>query len=115
VLSHEHHECYIGNSSYPRIADQLRIKAQKSVNWDLQLQNKINELEYAQLKGSSDAKLRHSNPLLLIRNAMEILNIHRLLFMADDSQHEDRMRRILKSIYGYQDGAQSLTAGARCR
>ena len=79
-------------------------KAQKFVNWDLQLQNNVDELEYAQLKGASDAKLGHSNPLLLIRNAMEILNIHRLLFMADDSQHEDRMRRILKSIYGYQDG-----------
>lgn len=79
-------------------------KAQKFVNWDLTLQNKVDELEYAQLKGAADAKLGHSNPLLLIRNAIEILNIHRLLFIADDSQDEDRMRRILKSIYGYQDG-----------
>ena len=79
-------------------------KAQQFVNWDLALQNKVGELEYAQLKGASDAKLGHSNPLLLIRNAIEILNVHRLCFMADDSQHIDAIRRTLKSIYGYQDG-----------
>lgn len=79
-------------------------KAYQFANWDLTLQNKVDELEYARLRGSSDAKLGHSNPLLLFRNAMEILNLHRLLFMADDSQGEDRVRRTLKSIYGYQDG-----------
>jgi hypothetical protein len=71
---------------------------------DLALQKKADGLEYAQLKGASDAKLGHSNPLLLIRNAIEILEIHRLCFMADDSQCTDAMRRTLKSIYGYQDG-----------
>jgi hypothetical protein len=60
-------------------------------------------LEYAQLKGASDAKLGHSNPLLLVRNAIEILNLHHLLSRADDSQDEDAIRRLLKSIYGYQD------------
>ena len=79
-------------------------KAHQFVNWDLSLQNKIDELEYAQLKGASDAKLGHTNPLLLLRNAIEILDLHRLCFMADDSQYIDTMRRTLKSIYGYQDG-----------
>ena len=79
-------------------------KAQLFVNWDLELQNMVDELEYAQLKGTADAKPGHSNPLLLIRNAMEILDIHHLLFMADDPKLNDTMRRILKSIFGYQDG-----------
>ena len=73
------------------------------LNWDLTLQNKVDELECAQLKGASDAKLGHSNPLLLIRNAIQILNTHRLWFMAGDSQSVDAIRRTLKSIYGYQD------------
>jgi hypothetical protein len=60
-------------------------------------------MEYARLKGASDAKLEHNNPLLLIRNAIEILNIHRLCLMAGDSQSGDAIRRTLKSIYGYQD------------
>ena len=79
-------------------------KAQQFVNVDLALQKKVDELEYAQLKDASDAKLGLSNPHLLIRNAIEILNLHRLCFIADDSQDEDRTRRMLKSIYGYQDG-----------
>lgn len=79
-------------------------KAQQFVNWDLALQNKVDELEYAQLKGSSDAKLGHTDLLLLIQDAIEIVNLHRLLFVADDSQDADRMLRTLKSIYGYQDG-----------
>src|SRR6266851_3764692 len=79
-------------------------KAHQFVNWDLALQNQVDELEYAQLKGASDAKPGHSNPLLLIRNAIEILNVHRLLSMAGDSQYIDTTRRTLKSIYGYQDG-----------
>lgn len=79
-------------------------KAQQFANLDPALQNRLDELEYAQLKGASDAKLGHSNPLLLVRNAIDILNLHRLCFMADDSQHEDAARRTLKSIYGYPDG-----------
>jgi len=79
-------------------------KAQQFVNVDLALQKKVDELEYAQLKDASDAKLGLSNPHLLIRNAIEILNLHRLCFIADDSQDEDRTRRMLKSIYGCQDG-----------
>jgi len=84
--------------------ETAEIEKAQFLNWDLALQNKVDELEYAQLKGASDAKLGRSNPLLLIRNAMEILNIHRLLFMAGDSQSGDAVRRTLKSIYGYQDG-----------
>lgn len=79
-------------------------KAQQFVNLDLVLQNKIDELQYAQLKGTSDAKPGHSNLLLLIDNAMTLLDIHRALFIADDPEDQDRMRGILKSIYGYQDG-----------
>jgi len=79
-------------------------KAQQFVNVDLALQKKVDELEYAQLKDASDAKPGHSNPLLLIRNAIEILNVHRLLFMAGDSQYIDTTQRTLKSIYGYKDG-----------
>jgi hypothetical protein len=78
-------------------------KAHQFVNWDLSLQNRVDELGYANLKDSSDAKLGHSNPLLLIRNAIEILKIHRLLYMAGDSQDEDKMLRTLKLMYGYQD------------
>lgn|SRR6267154_1179533 len=84
--------------------ETAEIEKAQFLNLDLALQNRLDELEYAQLKGASDAKPEHSNPLLLIRNAIEILNIHRLCCMADDSQHEDAMRRALKSIYGYQDG-----------
>jgi hypothetical protein len=53
---------------------------------------------------ASDAKPGHNNPLSVIRNALEILNLHRLCFIADDPQDEDTTRRTLKSIYGYQDG-----------
>src|SRR5229473_8434294 len=76
--------------------ETAEIEKAQFLNWDLALQNKVDELEYAQLKGASDAKLGHSNPLLLIRNAIEILYLHRLCYMADDSQHEDAMRRTLK-------------------
>src|SRR6266404_6854829 len=74
------------------------------LNLDLALQNKVDELEYAQLKDVSDAELGHSNPLFLLRNAIEILNLHRLRFMAGDSPSGDAIQRTLKSIYGYQDG-----------
>src|SRR6266446_2131729 len=74
------------------------------LNVDLALQNKVDELEYAQLEDVSDAELGHSNPLFLLRNAIEILNLHRLRFMAGDSPSGDAIQRTLKSIYGYQDG-----------
>jgi len=83
--------------------ETAEIEKAQFLNWDLALQNKVDELEYAQLKGAPDAKLGHSNPLLLLRNAIEILNIHRLCFMAGDSESGDAIRRTLKSIYGYQD------------
>ena len=78
-------------------------KAQQFVNWDLALQNRLDELEYAQLKGASDAKLGHSNALLLIRNAIQILDMNRVCVMGGDSPSEDSVLRTLKSIYGYQD------------
>lgn len=83
--------------------EAAEIEKAHFLNVDLALQNKLDELEYAQLKGPSDTKLGRSNPLFLLRNAIEILYLHRLLFMADDSQHQDAIRRTLKSIYGYQD------------
>src|SRR5216683_6653728 len=70
---------------------------------DLALQNQVDELEYAQLKDVSDAKRGHSNALLLIRNAIQILDMNRVCVMAGDSQSEDSVLRTLKSIYGYQD------------
>src|SRR5260370_13107231 len=78
-------------------------KAQQFVNRDLALQNQVDELEYAQLKGASDTKLGHSNALLLIRNAIQILDMNRVCVMAGDSQSEDSVLLTLKSIYGYQD------------
>jgi hypothetical protein len=83
--------------------ETAEIEKAQFVNWDLALQNKVDELEYAQLKGPSDPKLAHNNARLLLRNAIEILNIHRIGFMADDPQLEEATRRTLKSIYGYQD------------
>jgi hypothetical protein len=76
------------------------------LNCDLALQNEVDELEYAQLKGAPDAKPEHSNPILLIRNAIEILDIQRKCFLAGDSESVtvEAIRRTLKSIYGYQDG-----------
>lgn len=80
-------------------------KAQQFVNWDLELQHKLDELEYAQLNGSSDAKPEHTNPRLLLRNAIEILNLHRQLFLSEnDSPDGDKMLRKLKLLYGYQGG-----------
>ncbi len=84
-------------------AETEEIEKARFLNLDLALQNKLDELEYAQLKGASDAKFGHSNPLLLIRNAIQILNIHLLSIMAGESG--DAFRQILKSIYGYQDGS----------
>ncbi len=83
--------------------ETAEIEKAQFLNLDLALQNRLDELEYAQLKGAPDAKLGHCNPLLLLRNAIEILNIHRLCFMAGDSESGDAIRRTLKSIYGYQD------------
>ena len=83
--------------------ETAEIERAQFLNLDLALQNKLDELEYAQLKGVPDAKLGHSNPILLIRNAIEILNTHRLLVLAGDSPSGDAIRRTLKSIYGYQD------------
>jgi hypothetical protein len=83
--------------------ETAEIERAQIPNLDLALQNELGELEYAQLKGVPDAKLGHSNPLLLIRNAIAILNTHRLLVLADDSPSGDAIRRTLKSIYGYQD------------
>src|SRR5713101_3713054 len=73
--------------------ETAEIEKAQFLNLDLALQNRLDELEYAQLKDASDAKPGHSNPLLLIRNAIEILNLHRLLFMAGDSQDIDATRR----------------------
>jgi hypothetical protein len=84
--------------------ETAEIEKAQFLIWDVVLQNKIDELEYAQLKDASDAKLGHSNRLLLIRNAIEILVINRLGFMAGESQATDAIRQTLKSIYGYQDG-----------
>src|SRR5712692_666173 len=83
--------------------ETAEIEKAQFLNLDLALQNRLDELEYAQLKGASDVKLGRSNPLLLIRNAIEILKMHRMLYMADDSQHQDAILRTLKLIYGYQD------------
>jgi hypothetical protein len=82
--------------------ETAEIEKVQFLKWDLALQNKLDELEYAQLKGASDAKLGHSNPLALLRNAIEILDLHRQLFLADDIEAGEGVRRILKSIYGYQ-------------
>lgn len=82
--------------------ETAEIEKKQFLNWDLELQNEFDHLEYAQLKDASDAKLGHSNPLLLLRNAIEILTIHRLSIMAGESG--DDFRQILKSIYGYQNG-----------
>jgi len=84
--------------------ETAEIEKAQFLNLDLALQNRLDELEYAQLKDASDAKPRHNNPLSVIQNALEILNLHRLCFIADDPQDEDTTRRTLKSIYGYQDG-----------
>src|SRR6266849_3422627 len=73
--------------------ETAEIEKAQFLNLDLALQNRLDELEYAQLKGASDAKLGRSNPLLLIRNAIEILKMHRMLYMADDSQHQDAILR----------------------
>jgi hypothetical protein len=99
---------YLANLTWRRRrilqVETAEIKKAQSVNWDLALQNEVDELEYAQLKGASDAKHGHNNPLLLLRNAIEILRLYRLCYIAGDSQSGDRIRQTLKSIYGYQDG-----------
>ena len=84
-------------------AETAEIEKSQFLSFDLFLQNKLDELEYAQLRGSSDAKLRQSNPRNLLRDAIEILDLHRLLFAADDSQPVEGVQRILKSIYGYEE------------
>ena len=83
--------------------ETAEIEKKQFLNWDLELQNKLDELEYAQLKDASDAKFGHSNPLLLIRNAIEILHIYLNCVLTGDPQSGDTVRRMLKSIYGYQD------------
>jgi hypothetical protein len=84
-------------------AETAEIEKAQFVNFELELQNRAGELEYAQLRGSSDAKLRQSNPRNLLRDAIEILDLHRLLFAAKDSQDVEGLRRTLKLIYGYQE------------
>ena len=84
--------------------ETAEIEKAPFLNWDLILQKELDGLEYAQLKGPSDAKPERSKPLLLLRNAIEILNILRQCFMAGDSKNGDAWRRTLKSVYGYQDG-----------
>jgi hypothetical protein len=84
-------------------AETAEIEKAQFLNFDLELQNKVGELEYAQLGGSSDAKLRQSNPRNLLRDAIEILDLHRLLFAADDSQAVEGVRQTLKAIYGYEE------------
>src|SRR6266404_1318117 len=66
--------------------ETAEIEKAQFLNLDLALQNRLDELEYAQPKDASDAKPGHSNPLSVIRNALEILNLHRLCFIADDPQ-----------------------------
>jgi hypothetical protein len=83
--------------------ETAEIEKAQFLIWDLELQNKIDELEYAQLKDASDGKLGHSNRLLLIRNAIEILEINRSGFMASESRATDAIRQTLQSIYGYKD------------
>ena len=42
--------------------ETAEIEKAQFVNWDLALQNKVDELEYAQLNGPSDvAKLEHNS------------------------------------------------------
>src|SRR6266436_2066862 len=85
--------------------ETAEIEKAQFLNVDLALRKKVDELEYVQLKGTSDAKLGQSNPLLLLRNAIEILNLLHQLFLAGDSRSGDALRQTLKSIYGYQDEA----------
>ena len=82
--------------------ETAEIEKARSRISDSALQNKLDELEYAQLKDASDAKLGHSNPVLLLRNAIQILHLLHLSTIAAESG--DIFRRALKSIYGYQDG-----------
>ena len=95
-------------------AETAEIEKAQFLSFDLALQSKIDELEYAQLKVDPDGKLGHSNPLNVLRNAITILVIHRLFFAAGYSQAGDEVRRILKTIYGYEnEGPQPYSCRGR--
>ena len=83
-------------------AETAEIEKVQFQKFDLVLQNKAGELEYAYLGGNSDVKLGQSKLCNLLRNAIEILNMHYLLFAADDSESVESIRRALKMMYGYE-------------
>ena len=83
-------------------AETAEIEKSQFLNWDLTLQNEVDGLDYAQLKGASDTKVGSRKPLNVPGNAMGILNMHRLCFAVDDPQDGDEVRGILKTIYGYE-------------
>jgi hypothetical protein len=84
-------------------AETAEIEKAQFVNIELELQNKAGELEYAHLRGNSDAKLRQSDPRNRLRDAIEILDLHRLLFAAKDSQDIEGLRRTIELMYGCQE------------
>ena len=83
-------------------AESAEIEKAQLLNVDLVLQNKAGDLGYAQLGGRSDVKLGQTNLRNLLRDAIEILDMHRLLFAADDSESVESIRRTLKMMYGYE-------------
>jgi hypothetical protein len=81
-------------------AETAEIEKAQFLNVELVLQNKAGNLEYAQLGGSSDTKRGQTNLRNLLRDAIEILATHHLLYSADDPEDEESVRRSLKLIYG---------------
>jgi hypothetical protein len=81
-------------------AETKEIEKAKLQHFDLVLQNKAGELQCAQLGGSSDVKLGQGNLRTVLRDAIEIFNIQRLIFMADDPENIESIRRNLEMMFG---------------
>jgi hypothetical protein len=81
-------------------AETAEIEKVQFLNIDFVLQNKAGDLEYARLGGSSDVKHEQTNLPNLLRDAIEILYMHRMLFVADDSEAVESIRRTLKMMHG---------------
>ena len=81
--------------------ETAEIAKAEILNVDRALQEKADELDYAQLKGASDGKLTHTSNLNVFRNAIEVLDIVRHCDEGD-SQFK-KVRAILRMIHGCEE------------
>ena len=85
-------------------AETAEIEKARFLRIDLALEREVDNLEYAQLRDSSGARLGQSNPLTVLRNAIQILDMYRLIVLAGESESGEAIRQKLKTIHGYEKG-----------